>query len=260
MKRGENTTTKPPRQAYFQKNIDASSPISVSTNCLPNINVPKLTWLFDTLESAYGAQDHWWTNSSPFEIMVGAVLAQNTAWKNVQQSIKRLKMADALTPMSFLSIPETQSLYLIRPSGFQKQKKRCLERLCRWYLSRGGYKKIKQLPTHILHQSLLKIKGIGPETADDICLYAFSRCTFVIDAYTRRILSRLGWVTGHERYEDLQAGMQLNINKTSAAHYQHWHALLVNLAQENCQSKPSCQSCPLKRNCLSAAIERKRMQ
>lgn len=260
MKRSEITTKKTARQVCLAKNIDLTATALLSTNRLPNINNSKLRWLFNALESVYGTQDHWWASSSPFEIMVGAVLTQNTAWRNVQQSIKRLKIAEAMTPLSFLSLPKTQCLYLIQPSGFGKQKKQCLEQLCHWYLMHGGYEKIKQLPTHLLHQSLLKIRGIGPETADDICLYAFSRCTFVIDAYTRRILSRLGWITGHERYEDLQAAMQLNVSKTTAAHYQHWHALLVNLAQEHCQNKPSCQTCPLKRNCLSATIERKRLQ
>ncbi|RMD71623.1 MAG: endonuclease, partial [Gammaproteobacteria bacterium] len=147
--------------------------------------------IYALLHHAYGPQ-RWWPGETPFEIMVGAVLTQNTAWHNVEKAIARLREAGWLEAGAIDALPQELLEERIRPAGCFRVKARRLKTLCAWYLQQGGFEALRRWPTGKLRHALLAIHGIGPETADDILLYAFSRPVFVIDAYTRRIFSRLG--------------------------------------------------------------------
>ena len=153
--------------------------------------------VYRKLHTAYGPQ-HWWPGDTAFEIMVGAVLTQNTAWTNVEKAIANLKRAHALTPEAIVKAPHRQLATWLKPSGYFNIKAKRLKAMCRWLGEQGGVRKLSKFSTHDLRARLIAVYGIGPETAADIVLYAFTRPVFVIDAYTRRIFSRLGLIKGEE--------------------------------------------------------------
>jgi len=157
---------------------------------MPEAHAPAMH-IYRTLHQAYGPQ-HWWPADTPFEVMVGALLTQNTNWKNVEKAIAQLKHADLLHAASIISCPIARLEALIRPSGYFRQKAGRLQGLCRFYVRHGELAGLQNIPTDQLRHMLLELKGIGPETADSILLYALDRPLFVIDAYTRRIFARLG--------------------------------------------------------------------
>jgi endonuclease-3 related protein len=208
---------------------------------------PDLHALFDHLYRAYGAQ-HWWPAESPFEVMVGAVLTQNTAWGNVEKALANLKRANAFEPATIAAMPETELANLLRPAGYFNVKARRLHSYCRWYLARGGYAVLVGEPLHRLRQQLLEVQGVGPETADDILLYAFDRPVFVIDAYTRRVLGRLGHAYSEARYEALRAQIEEEL-PSDARLYNEYHALLVRHGKEVCRKSPRCDACALAALC-----------
>jgi len=152
-----------------------------------------LQQVFDDLLAAYGPQ-HWWPGDTPFEVMVGAVLTQNTAWGNVEKAIANLKKNDALSAEAIVGCGHDRLAAWLKPSGYFNIKATRLQNFCRWYLAQGGFEALNQRPTDELRHGLLSVNGVGPETADDMLLYAFERPVFVIDAYTRRLFSRLGLV------------------------------------------------------------------
>lgn len=197
---------------------------------MPKKNV--LLSLYDCLYSAYGRQD-WWPADSPFEVMVGAVLTQNTSWRNVEKAINNLKDADCLTPEKILSLDNEQLAGLIRPSGYFNVKTGRLKNLCAWLPDKQGYRNKRRWQTEKLRRSILSVNGIGPETADDILLYAFQRPVFVIDVYTRRLLSRIGMIYGNENYETIRAifeqALPADVNL-----FNEYHALIVRHAKEKC--------------------------
>ena len=141
----------------------------------------------------YGPQ-YWWPADSAFEVMTGAILTQNTAWTNVEQAIGNLKKHKKLSARSILGLKHEQLADLIRPSGYFNIKARRLKNYCNWYQESGEFTELNTRDTQVLRNALLKVNGVGPETADDILLYAFERPVFVIDAYTRRLFSRLGLI------------------------------------------------------------------
>ncbi len=204
----------------------------------------RLRQLFQGLYRAHGPQ-HWWPGDSPFEIMVGAILTQNTAWTNVERAIANLMAVDALDAERLLALPEAQLARCLRPSGYFNLKARRLRAFCRWYLERGGQRRLRYWPTARLRQALLAVPGIGPETADDILLYAFGRPVFVIDAYTRRLFARLGWIQGQEDYETLRAAVERALG-ADARLYNEYHALIVRHAKRLCRTRPQCGDCPLR--------------
>lgn len=203
--------------------------------------------VYQELDHYYGPQG-WWPADDEFEIMVGAILTQNTAWTNVEKALNQLKAVNAFDASSMDKLPESSLAELIRPSGYFNQKANRLKRFVSWYLDIGGLEYLRTLSLTDLRKALLERKGIGPETADDIVLYAFHHSSFVIDAYTRRLFSRLGIVDENLTYGDLQGHFHDNLPK-DAAMYQQYHGLIVVHAKRHCMKRPVCKDCPLGRRC-----------
>ncbi len=194
----------------------------------------------------YGPQN-WWPADTPFEVMVGAILTQNTAWRNVELAIQNLRQADLLTAERILACPDGELAQLLRPAGYFNIKTSRLKNLCR-FLEGVSYPQLASIPTAELREQFLSVKGVGPETADDILLYAFRRPVFVIDAYTRRIFSRLGLVSGAESYEQLRARFEKELVSSEAV-YGEYHALIIQHAKAACRVRPECDSCALASQC-----------
>jgi endonuclease-3 related protein len=212
----------------------------------------------DKLLDHYGPQ-HWWPARTSFEVMVGAVLTQNTAWNNVEKAITNLHAAQAMDAKVILHSPVRRVAAWIRSAGYFNVKAKRLRNFCAWYVARGGVKKLWRLDTHALRHELLGINGIGPETADDILLYAFHRPVFVIDAYTRRLLSRLQLAAGDEPYDGLRLQIEDSLQREARGRrelvplFNEYHALIVRHAKDICKPRPRCNACCLARSCPSAA-------
>jgi endonuclease-3 related protein len=206
--------------------------------------------IYQRLYAAYGPQ-HWWPAESAFEVMVGAILVQNTAWSNVEKAIANLKANQCLTDEAILAAPQHELARWLKPSGCFNIKQRRLLAYCTWYRQRGGYAALSAWPTDRLRTELLALNGIGPETADAILLYAFQRPVFVIDAYTRRVFARLGFINGAEPYEALRTHFEASLN-TDAQIYNEYHALIVQHGKDVCRKSPACETCVLHGSCKAA--------
>ena len=218
---------------------------------------PVLRVVFDRLLNCFGPQQ-WWPADGPFEMMVGAVLTQNTAWRNVELSITALRRAGALTPQSLYALSDQQLQQLIRSSGFFQRKSHCLktlaEEICCHYQGRLELFLDGDLP--VLRQRLLALTGIGPETADCIVLYAAGLPVFVVDAYTRRIFSRLGLLDPNSSYDAIQR-YAMRVLPSDRRLFNEFHALIVALAKCNCLNRlPKCATCPLFELCLYGQSDR----
>ncbi len=212
----------------------------------------RLLAIYRRLHATHGPQ-HWWPGDSPFEIMVGAVLTQNTAWTNVEKAIANLKTAKALSPEVIVAAPHRRLAAWLKPSGYFNIKAQRLQAFCEWLIRQGGAKRLARLPTETLRAELLQVHGIGPETADDILLYAFNRPVFVIDAYTRRLFQRLGLIQGEEAYEVLR-GLFEQALVMSAPLFNEYHALIVAHAKDICRPRPRCATCKLGTVCPSRTL------
>lgn len=210
--------------------------------------------VLDCLLAAHGEQG-WWPADTPFEVIVGAVLTQNTAWTNVEHALENLRAANALTPGAIVALPLKRLGELIRPSGYYNVKARRLQAVCRFLLDRGGIETLSERDTHDLRDALLAVHGVGHETADDIVLYGFHRPVFVIDAYTRRIFSRLGHIDGSEDYEALRVAFEWALPEDVEL-YKEYHALLVRHAKAACRVKPECEACCLRSRCAVGRNEK----
>jgi endonuclease-3 related protein len=213
-------------------------------NTSPGI-AQRLFEIYDRLEGHFGNL-HWWPADSPFEVVVGAILTQNTAWRNVTYAIENLKKADILHPQGIYETPIDTLATLIRSSGYYHVKARRLAAFV-GFLSEEYYGILDNMFAQdywLLRSKLLQIYGIGEETADSILLYAGEKPIFVIDAYTRRILERHGLLSGKERYADIQALFMDNI-PTSTSLFNQYHALLVNAGKTFCRTDRRCEACPL---------------
>ena len=206
--------------------------------------------VYQCLHTRYGPQ-HWWPGDTPFEVMVGAVLTQNTAWTNVERAIANLVRARVLDPAQIAKMPVNRLAGLIRSAGYFNVKAKRLQNFCRWYSLHGGFKHLREFETAELRRDLLAVNGIGPETADDILLYAFQRAVFVIDAYTRRIFSRLKLIKGDEDYEALRRFFERGLRR-DARLFNEYHALIVRHGKDVCKSRPLCRECCLVEQCPSA--------
>ena len=211
----------------------------------------RLRAVYRRLLARHGPQ-HWWPARTPFEVVVGAVLTQNTAWLNVERAIANLDAAGALAPEPLLALPQARLAELLRPSGYFNVKAGRLRAVVAWYRDAGGHARLRRQSTHRLRDALLGLNGVGPETADDILLYAFARPVFVIDAYTRRLLARLGLARGDEPYETLRAAFEHALG-ADVALFNEYHALIVAHAKHHCRPRPRCDACPLRTLCPAAA-------
>jgi len=212
---------------------------------------PTPRWVYTQLLAAYGSQG-WWPADSRFEILVGAILTQGTAWRNVEQAIAALRRARLLSAKALLDATEPALAECLRPSGYFNVKARRLRRLARWYFDAGGYRRLARYATARLRAMLLEVHGVGPETADDILLYVFQRPVFVIDAYTRRLFTRLELAPGDARYDDLQRWLQETLH-AEVQIYNEFHALIVHHAKVACRRKPVCAACSLRARCAVGA-------
>lgn len=189
---------------------------------------------------------HWWPADSPFEVMVGAILTQNTAWTNVEKAIANLKLADALTPGKLHKMPVPSIARLIRPSGFYNQKSKRLKYMVNYLMKAyGGDTNVMArngLPD--LRIELLSLSGIGKETADSILLYACNKPVFVVDSYTHRIFRRHGLIGEDDGYDDIQKMFMDNLEQDPAL-FNEYHALIVELGKNFCRIRPLCGPCPL---------------
>ena len=199
------------------------------------------------------AVDSWWPADDAFEIMVGAVLTQNTSWTNVEKAIQQLKQHELLSAEAMLASDVALLAEVIRPSGYYNVKTKRLLVLCDWYLQQGGEVVLATWPMAKLRAGLLEVNGVGPETADDIVLYAFHHPVFVIDAYTRRIFSRLGLLNEKAPYAELQSQFEQAI-PADVKTYAHYHALIIEFGKETCKTKPRCQACCLRDRCELAQV------
>lgn len=207
----------------------------------------RLLRIFEILLLHFGRRN-WWPAETDFEVMVGAILTQNTTWKNVEKAIGLLKAHGLLSMEAIYRIDERRLAELIRPCGFYNVKARRLKEFVkRMYESYGSdTENLSRIPSDTLRRELLDIKGIGPETADSILLYALRRPYFVVDAYTRRFLSNHGLYAGSMDYESIQAFFMDHLPQDLYL-YSEFHALIVALGQRYCKKHPLCSICPLTR-------------
>lgn len=205
----------------------------------------QITEIHDRLLSHFGPQN-WWPAASPFEVMVGAVLTQNTNWQNVERAIANLKRAGVLDPDALHRMDHQALAELIRPAGYFNIKARRLKNFMAVLAGEfdGRVETMAAWDTDALREVLVSTKGIGPETADSILLYALERPVFVIDAYTYRIATRLGLVFEDADYYQLQEMFVDNLPQDVKL-YNELHALLVSLGKHFCRPKPKCEPCPL---------------
>jgi len=214
---------------------------------MPDKEIRKqLTAIYRALYRAYGPQ-HWWPGDTPFEVMVGAVLTQNTAWSNVEKAMAKLKRERLLTPSRMFNAAPEKLASLIRPSGYFNVKVKRLRHLLSFIHIRysGSLKRMFSAEPALLRQQLLEINGIGPETADAILLYAGEKAFFVVDAYTKRIFSRQGLIVSNADYHAVQDFFMNNLPRDTRF-YNEYHALIVRVGKEHCKkTKPLCSGCPL---------------
>ncbi|HET7315060.1 hypothetical protein [Salinisphaera sp.] len=220
---------------------------------MPVLTNKTLTAFRDDLFSAYGPQ-HWWPvqdeKNLRFEILVGAVLTQHTAWTNVEIALAALREAGPLSAGALLAHDDLPAL--IRRAGPHRVKAERLRTLCRWFVDRGGFGAIEMLDTAALCRELRSLRGIGPETADVIALYAFDRPRFIADAYAFRIFERYGWWQGTRRYERLRCRVE-SAAAFDAEWFQELHALIVAHAKACCFKRtPDCERCVLADCCRFA--------
>lgn len=204
-----------------------------------------LTEIYSLLDTHFGDL-HWWPAQSPFEVVVGAILTQNTAWRNVEAAMNNLRKASLLHPEALRPLPESSLAPLLRPAGYYNVKARRLKAFIDFLFARHGGDLEEMFAGDVLtvRQSLLGVNGIGEETADSILLYAGGKPVFVIDAYTRRILQRHGMCGPAETYGALQA-LFMSALPSDAALFNQYHALLVNTGKVFCAKTPRCGACPL---------------
>jgi len=206
--------------------------------------------IYNRLYTLYGPQ-HWWPAETPFEVVIGAILTQSAAWSNVEKAINNLKVANVLSPERIDILPAEDLARMIRPCGYYNVKAAKLKTFVSWLrLYYGGSLDSLFLNTiDSLRDQLLGINGIGEETADSIILYAAVKPVFVIDAYTRRIISRVGLMQVNEEYQVYQEFFMQNLPGDTHL-FNEYHALLVNLAKNVCRKRePDCAGCCLQDMC-----------
>ena len=201
--------------------------------------------MYQKLWEAFGPQG-WWPGETPFEVILGAILTQNTNWRNVAQVIAGLKEEGLLAPRALREMPDEELARRLRPAGYFNVKARRVKNFLEFFARRfhDSLEEMAQEDLDSLRAALLKVKGIGPETADSILLYALDQPSFVVDAYTHRVLSRHHLAPEACSYGELQELFTENL-PADVPLYQEFHALLVRVGKEHCRPRPLCASCPL---------------
>jgi len=206
----------------------------------------KLPEIYQRLFHAFGPQ-HWWPGDSPFEIAVGAILTQNTNWGNVEKAIYNLKKQNALAVKTIHDMPVQKLAELIKPAGYFNVKAKRLKNFIHFLMNKyhGSMKRIGDEDMQVIRKNLLDVNGIGPETADSIILYALGKPVFVIDAYTKRVLSRHGIMEDEKSYDKFQELFHSSLERDVKL-YNQYHALFVKVGKVYCRrQRPLCDNCPL---------------
>ena len=201
---------------------------------------------YGALFAAHGPQ-HWWPGHSRFEIIVGAILTQNTSWKNVRRAITNLRLAKLLSPAAIGRVRESTLASHLRPSGYFRQKTKTLKTFVAFLYTKhsGSLDRLFAAPTAAVREQLLQLRGIGPETADSILLYAGKHPVFVVDAYARRILERHGLAQPKSTYEELRSRFESSLPSDHRL-FNEFHALIVHTGKHFCRkTNPACSLCPL---------------
>ncbi len=214
----------------------------------------QLVDVYTRLLKHFGAQ-HWWPADGDFEVIIGAILTQNTSWSNVEKAIANLKRANLLTPSALKRVSVAHLARLIRPSGYFNLKAKKLKAFVHFLFDQHrGTRSVShlfKLDTRTLRDELLAVYGIGPETADSIILYAARQPIFVVDAYTRRIFARLGLSRDNATYNELQSMFMTHL-PPDAKLFNEYHALIVALGKNICVKRaPRCAECPLVEICVT---------
>jgi endonuclease-3 related protein len=205
-----------------------------------------LMQIYEILYRSFGPM-HWWPGETPFEVMVGAILTQNTSWKNVEKAIDRLKEKGLLNSTEIRKLKKKQLASLIRSSGYYRIKAERLKAFVNFLFEHydGNLNRMKKEEIITLREKLLGVKGIGPETAESILLYGLKKPIFVVDAYTQRVLSRHGLISERAPYEEVQKLFMDHLPLDKKL-FNEYHALLVHLGKNVCKKIPECDICPLK--------------
>lgn len=208
-----------------------------------------LTEIYKKLFGHFGEQ-HWWPAETEFEVIIGAILTQASAWKNVEIAIKNLKSENLLNPEGIKNIHQNKLKKLIRSVGYYNAKSKKLKKFVDFLYKNynGDLTLFLNQPNDKLRKELFSIWGIGYETADSIILYAAHKPSFVVDAYTKRIFSRIGLIDDGIDYENLKKFFEENLPKNLGI-YKEFHALIVELGKNYCRKKPICNECPISYNC-----------
>jgi len=201
--------------------------------------------VYNRLFSYFGPQ-YWWPGDTPFEVMVGAILTQNTNWGNVEKAITNLKNSDSLDPEIIHRMRKDRLASLIRPAGYFNIKTARLKSFIAFFMNHydGTVTRMKRSDAQTVRNELLAVHGIGPETADSILLYALDKPVFVIDAYTKRVLSRHGILPFELSYDEFQSLFHAHLPADRTL-FNEYHALFVRVGKEFCKPKPRCEGCPL---------------
>jgi len=208
----------------------------------------RLRWAYESLLSEFGPQG-WWPGRDPFEIMVGAVLTQNASWRNAERAIGHLREAGALTPAAVATLPLGRLEQLVRSAGGWRRKAGTLAALAETIeAEEGGLQGLLSGDPVRLRKTLLAIRGIGPETADAMLLYAGGHPVFVVDAYTRRFVERHGVAPASAPYDAVQRLFMDALRHHDAGAFAEYHALLVELGKRFCRPEPLCRKCPLRKD------------
>lgn len=201
--------------------------------------------IYNSLFKHFGPQD-WWPGETPFEVIIGAILTQNTSWDNVEKAIASLKASGKFTPEGLFKLQTDKLALLIKSSGYFNIKAKRLKNFLSFLFNdyEGNIDRMLKEDSHILRHKLLNVNGIGPETADSILLYAAEYPIFVVDAYTNRIFSRHGYIPADATYHQIQELFERNLPKDTQL-YNEYHALIVMVGKELCRKTPRCNSCPI---------------
>ncbi len=205
----------------------------------------RLLAIYNKLYSHFGPQ-HWWPGETPFEVAVGAILTQNTNWGNVEKAISNLKREGKLNAPAIHKMAPGRLASMIKPAGYFNVKAKRLRHFVDFLIKEysGSMTEMKREKMDMIREKLLKVNGIGPETADSIILYALDKPAFVIDAYTKRVLSRHNIMNHDETYSSFRELFHSNLKRDSRF-FNEYHALFVRVAKEHCKTKPICEGCPL---------------